>query len=134
MQILEEKHSMSAVLAVLMARNLKKISIYFQLEIKMSRIYKDRFELRGETNVADLNPGSEILCLFDPWIQDPEYVASGSHNCGYKKGQNIYFTSFVAVVGSEISYPRSGMDKKSGSATNISDSQHRAKLTFFSSL
>jgi hypothetical protein len=30
------------------------------------------FELKGETNVEDLDPGSEIRCLFNPWIQDPE--------------------------------------------------------------
>jgi hypothetical protein len=36
----------------------------------MSRTYKDRFELRGETNVADPDPGSEIRCILDPWIPD----------------------------------------------------------------
>ncbi len=29
-------------------------------------------------SVADPNPGSEIRCLFDPWIRDPEWVYSGS--------------------------------------------------------
>ena len=38
MQILEEKHSMSPELAVLMVLNLKQI---YSLVIKMSRIYKD---------------------------------------------------------------------------------------------
>jgi hypothetical protein len=52
-QILEEKHLMSPELAVLMILNLKQINSF---AIKMSQIYKDIFELRGESNVADRDP------------------------------------------------------------------------------
>jgi hypothetical protein len=52
-QILEEKHSMSPELAVLVVLNLKQI---YSLVMKMSRIYKVIFELRGESNVADRDP------------------------------------------------------------------------------
>ena len=71
---------MSAELAVLMALNLKQISIY----IHLSRTYKDRFELRGETNVADPDPGSEIRCIRDPWIPEPDpgYPGSQIRNTG----------------------------------------------------
>ncbi len=53
MHNLEEKHSMSRELAVLMVLNLKQI---YLLVIKMSQIYKDIFELRGKSNVADRDP------------------------------------------------------------------------------
>ncbi len=52
-QILEEKHSMSPELAVLMVLNLKQI---YLLVIKMSQIYKDIFKLRGKSNVVEWDP------------------------------------------------------------------------------